>query len=133
MRRRKTIKIDEREITVYEVRPRDVMEVGDIFEKEGMGKALMAELPRFTDLPKEDLYDMAPSELRQIYDAFMEVNSDFFDAARAVGLIKVLTDVAQQIGRQFGELVAGSLRQAMPTASITDGDTSALPSKNQDS
>jgi hypothetical protein len=131
MRRRKTIKIDEKEVTVYEVRPRDVMELGDIFEKEGMGKALAAELKRFTDLPKEDLYDMAPSELRQIYDAFMEVNSDFFDMARAVGLINIVKDMVQQIGRQFGEHVAGSLKQAMKTASITDGDTLNLRSKNQ--
>jgi hypothetical protein len=68
-------------------------------------------LPNATDLKVEDMMDMAPSELKVVYDAFAEVNSVFFDTARAVGLETLLSELKSAITEDFSKVLAASLKQ----------------------
>ena len=121
MRKRKSIKIDDREITVYELKVRDIIDLAGLFDGGSPVEILRSELHRITDLSPDDLTEMAPSELRQILDVAREVNADFLAAARAVGLTKIVEDLIHQVGSTFGGLLAGSSKPATPDASTTAG------------
>ena len=115
MRKREPIKIDKREITVKELTVREILEIAelknvtsdnlsiDVFKKEFSNY-----LPRAVEGVKvEDLLDMAPSELKEIYDKFKEVNGVFFDVARSVGLGELMDNIKTAIQKDFLKLLAG--------------------------
>ena len=116
MRKIKTIKIDDREITVKELRIRDIMDLAEALDQGNLMETLKAELPRLTDFPADQLEELAPSEIRQILDAAKVVNADFLSGARAVGLGKVLEQAVASIGQTFGGLAAVSSRPGTPDA-----------------
>ena len=116
MRKHKTLKIDDREITVKELRVRDIMEAfsGSDNAADFMGK-LETLLPRFTDgITPADLQEMAPSEIKSIYDAFKEVNAVFFALAQEMGLAGAFAEIKEAIKREFSGALAGSLSRVMP-------------------
>ena len=53
-------------------------------------------LPKAASIGLEDLGDMAPSELRMIWEAFKEVNSDFLALVERLGIAKALGDLIRQ-------------------------------------
>ena len=122
MRKIKTLKIDDREITVRELTVKQIM---GLFDSAGQGDATTADLAGIlkdklglvTDLALDDMTAMAPSELRQVWDAAKEVNADFFDLARAVGLGQTVDQVLAQLKEallsDFSSLFAASLRPGM--------------------
>jgi len=122
MRKIKTLKIDDREITVRELTVKQIM---GLFDSAGQGDAttddlagiLKDKLSLVSDLALEDVASMAPSELRQVWDAVKEVNTDFFDLARAVGLgqavDKVLAQLKEALLSDFSSLFAASLKPGM--------------------
>ena len=92
MRKQKTIKIDEQEITVKELRVKDIrniIEQGDKIVSKGLDQ-IEKILPLATDLTLSQIEDMAPSELQIIWDAFREVNAAFFDLVAKTGLVEAL-------------------------------------------
>lgn len=92
MRKQKTIKIDEKEITVRELRVkdiRDIIEQGDKIVSGGL-EQIEEILPLATDLTLSQIEDMAPSELQTIWNAFREVNAAFFDLAAKTGIAEAL-------------------------------------------
>lgn len=92
MRKQKTIKIDEQEITVKELRVKDIrniIEQGDELVNGGLDQ-IEKILPLATDLTLSQIEDMAPSELQTIWDAFREVNAAFFDLVAKTGLVEAL-------------------------------------------
>ena len=92
MRKQKTIKIDEKEITIKELRVkdiRDIIEQGDKIVSGGLDQ-IEKILPLATDLPLSQIEDMAPSELQIIWNAFREVNAAFFDLVAKTGLVEAL-------------------------------------------
>ena len=117
MRKRKTIKVDSREITVKELMVKEIMDIfNDMTSIEGNSMAGFADeikkiLPLATDLTLDDLYTMAPSEIKEIYDAIKEVNAVFFDLAESLGIAKMLEGVKNSIVSDFSGLVLGSLTQ----------------------
>lgn len=104
----------------YEVRELTVRQIMDILQDEsltGQGSTLAEvkdgidrHLNKATDLSVERMMYMAPSEIKQVYDKFKEVNSVFFEVARSVGLEGLLTELKKQISEDFGKFVAASLK-----------------------
>ena len=121
MRRHKTIKVDQTEISVKELRVQDYL---DFLAEVGGAGGLMEEiekwLPRGTDLTIEDIKKMAPSELRAVYDAFREVNADFFETAGRLGLDQMAARLKESFMKEFSGALSGSLRRAMPEPGAMD-------------
>lgn len=120
MRKSKTIKIDDREITIKELRVKDVrqlLEMSDASEDDVM-KLLDRFLPVVTDLKSSDLDEMAPSELKLLWETFKEVNADFLEMTGRLGITKMLGDLIQ---KHFSETFAGLLSADTETPGDTDG------------
>lgn len=132
-RMHKTVEIgDNKSVTVHELKVGQIINLlGDeALSKDGeLGMASIQtfakrHLVNATDLSLDDAIDMAPSELKVVYDAFAEVNSVFFDIARSVGLEKLLAELKTAIVEDFSKLLAGSLSEGMPELSTTDTPSS---------
>lgn len=92
MRLTKRIKIDGREIEVFELRVRDIRQI--VSGGEGIEVTdLDSWLPLATDLPRGVLEEMAPSEIAQVWEAFREVNAVFFDQLQRIGALQALQDM----------------------------------------
>ncbi len=91
MRKTKTIKIDSKEITVKELRVKDIRRILESGQRLEADFSQMPEILKMvTDLPFEELEEFAPSELKIIWEAFREVNSDFLDLVARSGITEVL-------------------------------------------
>jgi len=93
MRKIKTIKIDDREIIIKELRVKDIKA---IFDSESEN-TLMDHLPLVTDLSATDIEDLAPSELSLVWNAVKEVNADFLALMEKSGITKSIEATAMQI------------------------------------
>lgn len=113
MQKVKAVKIDGRDkpVTVRELRVKDILGLmgegddsgPDITSLAGMKTAL----DLVADITLEEIKELAPSEIKVIYDAFREVNSVFFEVAGTVGLGKVLDELKQSIVKDFARQFAG--------------------------
>lgn len=117
MRLTKTIKIDGEEITVKELRVKDLRKIMDSMDDfSGLDQALEL-LPMATSLTPEQIEEMAPSELGRVWDAFKEVNAFFLEILEKSGLVKMLkTSVQQNLTESF----AGLSNADMPTPPTTE-------------
>jgi len=133
MRKHKTLKIDDREITVKELRVKDIIELfGEAGESSDVMSKIEYFLPRFTDgITVEELKEMAPSEIKSIYDTFREVNEVFFVLALGMGLAGAIEEIKQSIRREFSGALAGSLSQGMLPPLNTDTPISSPPSRKK--
>lgn len=117
MRKTKTIKIDDREITVRELRVKDIRMV---MEKAGDLAAGFANLPEIlplaSDISVSDLEEMAPSELETVWGAFKEVNSVFFNLAVKSGIPQMMKD---SLLTDLTATYAGLLKEATEPSEIT--------------
>ena len=112
MRKEKKIKIGEKEITVYEMKIREIIELFDgLDEDEGIATQIEAILPRITDARTEDLLDMTPSEAKEIYDAVREINAVFFEVARGMGMEAIGLQIKDAILQDFKQAFASSSKQ----------------------
>lgn len=119
MRKQKTVKIDDREITVKELRVKDVrqlLEMSEVNEDDIMS-LLDRFLPVVTDIKSEDLEAMAPSELKVLWETFKEVNADFLEVTGHLGIGKMLGSL---IRAHFSEAFADSLSAVTKTPGNTD-------------
>lgn len=92
MRKQKTIKIDSKEVTVKELRVKDIrmiIEQGDKIVGGGLDQ-IEKILPLATNLTIAQIEDMAPSELQLVWNAFREVNAVFFDLVAKTGIVETL-------------------------------------------
>lgn len=112
MRKIGTLKIDNREITVKELRVKDLLALlNGVDDQETNVQSLMerieAFLPKAADIQLSELYEMAPSEIRQIYEKFKEVNAVFFETARALGLGDFLKKLKASLLQDFSVMLPG--------------------------
>jgi len=131
MRKHKTIKVDDNEITVHELRVRDIrqlMDIGDDMEGKPLADAIPEALKLCTDLPADRLEDMAPSEIQTVWEAFREVNAVFFDLAAKSGMVDQLKAAFQT---HLTEFAADSSSAAIKTPSTTGGASSKPASKKR--
>ncbi len=68
-------------------------------------------LPLCSNIKMSDLEDMAPSELKLIWEKFKEVNSDFFEVARNAGAEKILARLKEALIADFSSYVVDSSSQ----------------------
>lgn len=134
MRGQKTLKIEGRKDVV--VKELTFMEIKSIFELDGAhGSSTDALLeyfgghilPLVTNLTLDELKELAPSELKGIWDAVKEVNAVFFDIARQSGALEYMHRFKQAILQDCLSSVLISLSTAIPGPSTTDTPTSSVP------
>ncbi|SDU38279.1 phage tail assembly protein [Desulfobacula phenolica] len=128
MRKTKSIKIDDLEITVKELRVKDIRQIMDnMSDFSGMDQALEL-LPLVTDLTAEKLDDMAPSEINQIWEAVREVNAFFLNLLTKSGMAEALKNsVLSSLTEAFADLSNGD----MPDVLSTDSASLKPPVQNQ--
>jgi hypothetical protein len=116
MRNSKSIEIDDKKITVYELTVAEIIGIGEtkaIKEKStdlsDFKSVLEDYLPKaLSGVTLDELIKMAPSDLKEIYDIFREVNATFFDVARSMGMGELLNQVTQAIQKDFLKLLVDS-------------------------
>ena len=98
MRKSKIIKIDDQEIAIKELRVRDVYYLLGLDEKEPLFDRLDNILSRCSDLNRDKIFDMTPSELEIVWEGFREVNASFLDVAANLGFkADLLQDLTKSI------------------------------------
>jgi len=112
MRKTKRIKMDDMEITVYELRVKDIRGLMDRASGENLSLENLGDfLPVVCDLPPGKFPDLAPSEIQQIWEAFHEVNAVFFGWTAKAGIGEM---IAKQIRTSWIESFADSSKKATP-------------------
>lgn len=137
MRKQKTIKIDGKEITIRELKVKEIyriisgaFEIAGKKEQDGeqsleafgeeISNFLTTYLPLVTkDITHEDALDMAPSELEELYEAFKEVNKTFFTVLQKVGAGNLLQEIKKAIAEDFSKLYADSFNRVTQTHGTT--------------
>jgi hypothetical protein len=108
MRKSKTIKIDDKEIVVSELRVKDIRSLLEKAEKFSGADDIFSMLPLAVNIKPKEIEAYAPSELKIIYDAFEEVNSVFFNVVAKSGIAKMLKG---SILKNLTDAFATSLQQ----------------------
>jgi hypothetical protein len=120
MRKTKIVKIDNKEITVRELRVKDIRQVLDLSDNAATDIMKDAEtlLPLATDISLAELEEMAPSEIKVLWDAFKEVNADFLALIERLGITKALEGlIPEHLTRIFADLSSTDTA----TSGSTDG------------
>jgi hypothetical protein len=127
----------KKEVTIKEVSPYGVYKAMLAEDKMGELTALALDC---IDLSPEQLQGLYASEIEQLVDGAMEVNSSFLGIADKLGLKRTLTELAGKALNslpQLGEEVLKNLPPAFATLfseamakvpGIMDGDSSSSPS-----
>ena len=138
MRKSKELKIGEKTITVYELTVRKIKKLfsdmigmtsdgptDSLFTNDALLRANWDEC--IHGLKIEDTEDMAPSELKEVYDAFAEVNAVFLElATKLEGESPFLQGLRIQIVKDLMLRFAVSLPK--DTTSETSGTTDTVSS-----
>jgi hypothetical protein len=135
MRQRASIKIDSteyviKELTMKEIlsllsdkqEPKETTDPAD-FEKSlfGLGPFLdrLIELAFENNVSRERLMEHTPSELKQIYNTFKEVNAPFFEVAQYLNLGETLHKITVQLLESFSTSAVSSSKPGILTSSNT--------------
>lgn len=116
MKQRQIVKIDEKEIALKELSVAELLYlchrsgwVGDVagidFELQFAKQKSMA-LPDLilsfvSDISKEEVIVLAPSEIKKLYDSFMEVNKVTFTAAKYFGVDRIIEEMKTELVKVF--------------------------------
>jgi hypothetical protein len=113
--------MDDKEITVKELRVVDILEIFSGAEGAPDSMAHIEKyIPRcFEGVKIDDLKEMAPSEIKELFEVFKEVNAVFFDLALEMGLAGVIEEIKKMIQMEFSGTLAGLSKMAMPGPSST--------------
>ncbi len=109
MRKSKVLEIDGTDITLKELRVLDIFEIFSGEDNAGlsMKERLCDLLARCSDLTWEQVLQMTPTDLKEVWDGFVEVNRAFLDLAAMAGLDDLPGLIRSSLREQFAE----SLRQ----------------------
>ena len=120
MRKTKTFKIEGNDAS-FEVKELRVKEIISLIQQDVLGsdldlntlKEVFAEklLPLCGNMTLQDLIEMTPSEIQEIWDHFFEVNKAFFVMARKAGLQGILEKLKEAILSDFSKFVVDSSKQ----------------------
>ena len=115
MRKRETVKIDDKEITVKELTVREILDViNNVSGGADIKEAILGDLPKLTDATLDDLVAMAPSDLETLVEAARRVNASFFKIARRAGLDTMVEKILETFRNDFLLLFANRSSAAMP-------------------
>ncbi len=76
-------------------------------------KDVDAVMSKCCDFKFDNLKELAPSEIRILYDVFISVNSDFLEMLKVLGLDNILIAIKDALLSNFSKLLVTSLRMAM--------------------
>ena len=119
MRKTITFKIEGHEKS-FIVNELSVKEIIGLMQDEGIQgtdlgslKSVFTEklLPLCVNMGVDELVEMVPSEIMQIWDHFKEMNKDFFEMAQKLGLADVVADLKTAAISDFMKLLAASSNQ----------------------
>ena len=124
MRKERKFKIDgmEKSIEVYELSVRQII---GLIEDDSLGdlslpalRSLFTDrlLPIGSNLTYEELVEMFPSEIKECWEKFREVNASFFEGIELMGLSSMMNTVKMAIIKDFSNLLVDSSRQVTPTS-----------------
>jgi len=123
MRKSKTVKIDDKEITVKELRVKDIrfiLETAEHAEDDDLLKQTNTLLPLVADIKLDDIEVMAPSEIKILWEAFQEVNADFLSVIGRLGIKEALINsIRKHLTDALADLSSGDI----PEPGSTDGDS----------
>lgn len=121
--------LDNKKVEVYELRVKDVMQLFEELGDDPSKKAIPPEasvkeelsvkakiekyLPLATNLQLDAMMEYAPSELKEVYDAFMQVNTVFLEVAKELGLLTALGALKRAAIEDFQKLYVSSSSQDM--------------------
>ena len=135
-RMKKEVTINDRRIVVNELTVKEIrLFWGEPLDKlmGDVGDILLAMKPFYEKavegLSFEQVEDHTPSELKLIFDAFMEVNKSFFDAAKVLEgehpfIIKLRQSIVAELMVRFVNFYTPATRES----GTTDGASSPSPS-----
>ena len=124
MRKTETFEIEgyEKKVTVNEL---TIKQIISLMQQDVLGDASLENLrrqfeeillPMCTNLEMSDLMEMAPSDVKHIWEKFKEINSAFFEVARDAGLLTLVSGIKEAIIADFSRLAASSSKQGTPTS-----------------
>ena len=121
MRKQKTVNIDDKRIEVYELRVKDVRMILNAADDMGdMSVALGKILPRATNIPVDEFEDLAPSEIKQLWAAFREVNEDFLSPLDRAGVGQmILTSIQETLTEAFADSSSAAMSALGNTACLS--------------
>lgn len=104
MRQRETITIGDKEITIKELKVKEILflccEAGWIPSLPDVDLKNEENLPLYelglsfvSDLTNKDFLNLAPSDLKKLYDVFMDVNKTTISVAKHLGLDKIVENM----------------------------------------
>lgn len=117
MRKTKKVKLDDKEIDVFELRVKDYLTIVEKLKgNTDMTPAMFFEefqviLPKAISMTYDELIEYAPSELELLFEAFKECNATFFSLLGRVGLDKLPSILSKAIESDLLKVSAGSLPQ----------------------
>lgn len=136
MRSNKILQLNDKEIVIKEMRVKDIM--GMLSNPEQDFTSLLSFMRKGNEIVEQcisgitfgELQDLAPSELKSIYDAFREVNEVFFfDLMGSLGVMDILGNLKSQFTSDL--LKASALASSRATAKLSgtmDTASTSLPS-----
>ena len=77
-------------------------------------------LPFVTTLKLDEFLELAPSEIKQVYDAFLEVNAVFFGMLEVSGAMGIFREMKQMMVDDFKKLLQGSFDKVTASRGATD-------------
>lgn len=83
-------------------------------ELNDFGKEINKVIKMSCEFTTEDLKPLAPSELKEIYNALKEVNSDFLHILEKVGISQMLNQLLARAGKTFSGMLAPLSNQVIP-------------------
>lgn len=116
MRKIKILKIDDNEITVKELRVKDIREIlliGERLEDGDILENIEKILPYAADIKPEELECMAPSEIKMLWEGFKEVNADFLALVERLGIVKTLENlIRKHLTEAFADLSSTGISES---------------------
>jgi len=100
MRRKKEIELNGKTVIIEEIKIVDLMEILNVdgnFMLSDFKNIIHKFLPKFTNLTLPDILPLAPSELSELINVFKEVNSDFSNALKSLGILEYLNGLLKDL------------------------------------
>jgi len=124
MRKERKFKIEgyEKTFEVYELSVRQII---NLMEDDSLGdlslpalKSLFTDklLPVGSNLSYDELIEMNPSEIKECWNRFREVNASFFEGAELLGLTSIINTLKAAIIKDFSNLLVSSSKLGIPTS-----------------
>lgn len=75
-------------------------------ELSGMGEDIGKVMDETCDFKMEDMVDLYPSEIKELYEAFQEVNQTFLDVLRKLKILDMFLKIMERAFNNFSGMLA---------------------------